>query len=263
MYHNSINRKILYYTIISFYKFTVTYIYDTRMSIIVNKINKNYGKQRALKNISFKINKGDIVGLLGPNGAGKSTLIKILTSYIKEDSGNIKICNIDKQGNELVIKSKIGYLPESNPLYTNMYVKEYLSFTGKIYNIKNLEFKISEIIKKTGLKKEQHKKIYQLSKGYKQRVGIAATLIHNPNVLILDEPTTGLDPNQLLEVRNLIKNLSIDKTVLLSSHIIQEIEKICNRIIIIRRGEIVENQLIETLKKKNINLEEHFRKLTS
>ena len=233
------------------------------MSININKISKYYKKQLALNKISFKIQKGEIVGLLGPNGAGKSTLMKILTCYTKENSGNVNICSINKDVDELSIKSKIGYLPEENPLYTNMYIKEYLSFTGSIYNIPNIKNRLAEIIKITGLTKEQHKKIYQLSKGYKQRVGLAAALIHNPEILILDEPTTGLDPNQIIEIRTLIKELAKDKTVLLSSHIMQEVEKICTRIIIINSGKIVENELISTLKKKNINLEDHFRKLTS
>ncbi len=260
------NITFLYHNIVYLFVFIILQLIKDLpldMSISINKISKYYKKQLALNKISFKIQKGEIVGLLGPNGAGKSTLMKILTCYTKENSGNVNICNINKDDDELSIKSKIGYLPEENPLYTNMYIKEYLSFTGSIYNIPNIKNRLAEIIKITGLTKEQHKKIYQLSKGYKQRVGLAAALIHNPEILILDEPTTGLDPNQIIEIRTLIKELAKDKTVLLSSHIMQEVEKICTRIIIINSGEIVENELISRLKKKNINLEDHFRKLTS
>ena len=233
------------------------------MSININKVNKFYGKQQALADISFSLKKGEIVGFLGPNGAGKSTLMKIITCYLQQDSGKVKVCDLDTQEKDILVKAKIGYLPEHNPLYTDMYIKEYLSFVGSIYKIDNLKNRIAEIIQQTGLTTEQSKKIKELSKGFKQRVGLAAALIHNPEVLILDEPTTGLDPNQLVEIRNLIKEVGKDKTVLLSTHIMQEVDKMCNRVIIINKGEIVEDQLISNFQKDNIDLEEHFRKLTA
>lgn len=233
------------------------------MSININKINKSYGNEKALINISFNVNKGEIVGFLGPNGAGKSTLMKIICGYLKQDSGSISICNLDKEENIILIKSKIGYLSEKNPLYLDMFTKEYLTFIGNIYKINNLDIRISEIIQKTGLGLEQHKKINELSKGFKQRVGLAAAMIHNPDVLILDEPTTGLDPNQLDEIRDLISEFGKEKTVLLSTHIMQEVNKICSRVIIINKGKIADDKLISDLKKNNIELEDHFRKLTS
>jgi len=233
------------------------------MSITIEKVSKHYGAQEALSDVSFSLKKGEIVGFLGPNGAGKSTLMKIITCYLEQDSGNVKVCDLDTQEQDLLVKSKIGYLPENNPIYTDMYIKEYLYFVGEIYKIDNLKNRIAEIIKQTGLSQEQSKKISQLSKGYRQRVGLAAALIHNPEVLILDEPTTGLDPNQLVEIRNLIKEVGKDKTVLLSTHIMQEVDKICNRLIIINKGEIVDDQLISNFTKNNIDLEDHFRKLTT
>jgi len=233
------------------------------MSININKVNKFYGKQQALADVSFSLKKGEVVGFLGPNGAGKSTLIKIITCYLQQDSGKVQVCHLDTLEEDLKVKSKIGYLPEHNPLYTDMYVKEYLSFVGGIYKIDNLKNRIAEIIQQTGLTTEQSKKIKELSKGFKQRVGLAASLIHNPEVLILDEPTTGLDPNQLIEIRNLIKEVGGNKTVLLSTHIMQEVDKICNRVIIINKGRIVEDQLISNFQKNNVDLEEHFRKLTA
>mgnify|MGYP000094218518 FL=1 len=233
------------------------------MSISINKVNKFYGKQQALADVSFTLNKGEVVGFLGPNGAGKSTLMKIITCYLQQDSGKVQVCDLDTVEQDLQVKAKIGYLPEHNPLYTDMYIKEYLSFVGEIYKVKNLNNRIAEIIEQTGLSTEQSKKIGELSKGFKQRVGLAAALIHNPEVLILDEPTTGLDPNQLVEIRNLIKELGKDKTVLLSTHIMQEVDKMCNRVIIISKGKIVDDQLISTYQKNNIDLEEHFRRLTT
>jgi ABC-2 type transport system ATP-binding protein len=233
------------------------------MSININKVNKFYGKQQALTDVSFSLNKGEIVGFLGPNGAGKSTLMKIITCYLEGDSGKVQVCDLDTVEQNLKVKAKIGYLPEHNPLYTDMYIKEYLTFVGRIYKVENLNNRITEIIQQTGLTAEQSKKIGELSKGFKQRVGLAAALIHNPEILILDEPTTGLDPNQLVEIRNLIKEVGKDKTVLLSTHIMQEVDKMCNRIIIINKGKIVEDQLISNLQKDNVDLEEHFRKLTA
>ena len=233
------------------------------MSLIINSVTKSYDKQQALTDVSFTLNKGEIVGFLGPNGAGKSTLMKIITCYLQQDSGKVQVCNLDIQEQDLQVKAKIGYLPEHNPLYTNMYVKEYLSFVGGIYKVENLNNRIAEIIIQIGLIPEQSKKIGELSKGYRQRVGLAAALLHNPEVLILDEPTTGLDPNQLVEIRNLIKEVGKDKTVLLSTHIMQEVDKMCNRVIIISKGKIVDDQLISNFQNNKIDLEEHFRKLTS
>lgn len=233
------------------------------MSITVKNISKFYGEQQALSNVSFSLKKGEIVGFLGPNGAGKSTLMKIITCYLKQDDGRIQVCKLDTLEKELSVKKNIGYLAEDNPLYSNMYVKEYLNFIGSVYKISDKEKKIQEVIKNTGLIIEEKKKINKLSKGFKQRVGLAAALIHNPEVLILDEPTTGLDPNQLAEIRALIKNAGENKTVLLSTHIMQEVDKICNRVIIINNGKIVDDQLIENLKKNNIDLEQHFQKLTN
>lgn len=233
------------------------------MPITIEKVNKFYGNQQALNDVSFSLKKGEIIGFLGPNGAGKSTLMKIITCYLQQDSGKVKVCDLNTQEKDILVKTKIGYLPEHNPLYTDMYIKEYLSFVGSIYKINNLRNRIAEIIQQTGLTTEQSKKIKELSKGFKQRVGLAAALIHNPEVLILDEPTTGLDPNQLVEIRNLIKEVGKDKTVLLSTHIMQEVGKMCNRVIIINKGKIVEDQLINNLQKDNIDLEEHFRRLTS
>ena len=233
------------------------------MSITIEKVSKNYGTQKALSDVSFSLKKGEIVGFLGPNGAGKSTLMKIICCYLLQDNGNVKVCDLDTQKQDLLVKSKIGYLPENNPLYSDMYIKEYLSFVGAIYKIKDLEKRVSEIIDQIGLTTEKQKKIKELSKGYQQRVGLAAALIHNPEILILDEPTTGLDPNQLVEIRNLIKQVGQDKTVLLSTHIMQEVDKMCNRVIIINKGKIVDDQLISHFQNNKINLEEHFRKLTA
>jgi len=233
------------------------------MSISINKVNKFYGKQQVLTDISFSLKKGEVVGFLGPNGAGKSTLMKIICCYLQQNSGKVQVCDLDTQENDLLVKAKIGYLPENNPLYKDMYVKEYLSFVGGIYKIENLKNRISEIIEQTGLSTEQSKKIEELSKGFKQRVGLAAALIHNPEILILDEPTTGLDPNQLIEIRNLIKEVGKDKTVLLSTHIMQEVDKMCNRIIIISKGKIVDDKQIADLQKEGLDLENHFRNLTT
>lgn len=216
------------------------------MSIQLTSVSKTYGKQKAVNNISFSAQKGEIVGFLGPNGAGKSTTMKILTGYIQPTSGTVTVNDIDVISNSIDSRKSIGYLPEHNPLYLEMYVKEYLSFHADIHNIQ--QETIIEVIEKVGLTKESHKKISQLSKGYRQRVGLAAAILHNPDVLILDEPTTGLDPNQLVEIRSLIKELGKDKTVLLSTHIMQEVEAICDRVIIINNGEIVINKNLAELK---------------
>ena len=221
------------------------------MSIIVKNLSKIYGTQKALQEVSFEVNKGEILGFLGPNGAGKSTLMKILTGYIPQTNGDAKICNLDINENSLETRSKIGYLPEHNPLYLDMYVKEYLEFVANIYEV-NHKY-INEIIEKTSLQKEHHKLIGSLSKGYRQRVGLAQALLHNPEVLILDEPTTGLDPNQLVEIRSLIKEIGREKTVMLSTHIMQEVEAICDRVIIINKGQIVANKTIRELQKSKGN----------
>lgn len=216
------------------------------MSIEVSNITKIYGEQKALNSISFKINKGEIVGFLGPNGAGKSTMMKILTTFIEASEGDAKVNNFDVKQDTKSVQKSVGYLPEHNPLYLDMYVKEYLGFNAGIYNIdKN---RINEVITLTGLTPESHKKIGQLSKGYRQRVGLANALLHNPEVLILDEPTTGLDPNQLVDIRALIKSLGKEKTVFLSTHVMQEVEAMCDRVIIINKGEIVANKTLKELR---------------
>ncbi len=219
------------------------------MSITVNNLSKNYGAQKAVNNISFTINKGEIVGFLGPNGAGKSTTMKIITGYLKADGGNAIVCGIPVDENSNQTKTKIGYLPEANPLYFDMYVREYLTFVTNLHHVNNKKEKIEEAIKTVGLTIEANKKIGQLSKGYKQRVGLAAALIHSPEVLILDEPTSGLDPNQIVEIREVIKELGKNKTVLFSSHIMQEVEAICDRVIIINKGQIVANDTLSNLQK--------------
>jgi ABC-2 type transport system ATP-binding protein len=231
------------------------------MSISLKNINKSYGKQKALSDISLQIEKGEIVGFLGPNGAGKSTLMKIITSYISQDSGDVKICNFNTKEEEIESKKRIGYLPENNPLYKEMYIKEYLNFIASICKIEDKKQRIEQMIQKVGLQTEQHKTIGKLSKGYQQRVGLAAALLHNPEVLILDEPTTGLDPNQLEEIRSLIKEIGKDKSVLLSTHIMQEVDKMCNRVVIINKGKIVSDKLISDYKKENIDIESHFQSL--
>jgi ABC-2 type transport system ATP-binding protein len=215
------------------------------MSIEVQNISKNYGSQKALDSVSFKVNKGEIVGFLGPNGAGKSTLMKILTTYINADEGVAKVNEFDVTTNTIDVQKSVGYLPEHNPLYLDLYVREYLAFNADVYKV--AKSRIEEVITLTGLTPESHKKIGQLSKGYRQRVGLATALLHNPEVLILDEPTTGLDPNQLVEIRDLIKNIGKDKTVFLSTHIMQEVEAICDRVIIINQGKIVADNKIDSL----------------
>ncbi len=212
------------------------------MSLLVKNISKFYDDQKALDNISFSIPKGQIVGFLGPNGAGKSTLMKILTTYIHSDEGQAYVNEFNVETERKKVQQSIGYLPEHNPLYLDMYVREYLQFNADIYKVNKQ--RIEEVIELTGLTPEAHKKIEQLSKGYRQRVGLATALLHNPDVLILDEPTTGLDPNQLVEIRELIKNIGKDKTVFLSTHIMQEVEAICERVIIIKKGQIVADQIL-------------------
>ena len=221
------------------------------MSIAVNNLTKIYGAQKAVNGISFSVNKGEIVGFLGPNGAGKSTTMKIITGYITADGGNATVCGIPVNENSNETKTKIGYLPEANPLYYDMYVREYLEFIGNVHKVEGLKQKVEEVIDTVKLKLEAGKKIGQLSKGYKQRVGLAAALIHNPEVLILDEPTSGLDPNQIVEIREVIKELGKNKTVLFSSHIMQEVEAICDRVIIINKGNIVADDKLSNLQKNS------------
>ncbi len=218
------------------------------MSIEVTNLLKQYGGQKAVNNVSFFLGKGEIVGFLGPNGAGKSTTMKMITGYLKPDAGDIKVCGISPDKDVMNVKRKIGYLPESNPLYYDMYVREYLKFIGGVHHIQNSKVKIENIIALTGLTVESKKKIGQLSKGFKQRVGLAAALLHEPEVLILDEPTSGLDPNQIIEIRNVIKEQGKNKTVLFSSHILQEVQAICSRVIIINKGELVADSSVEALK---------------
>jgi ABC-2 type transport system ATP-binding protein len=215
------------------------------MSIEVNNISKSYGVQKALDNISFSVKKGEIVGFLGPNGAGKSTLMKILTTYITADEGSAAVNGFDVTSQAKSVQQSIGYLPEHNPLYLDLYVREYLAFNADVYKV--AKSRIEEVIQLTGLSNESHKKTGQLSKGFRQRVGLANALLHNPDVLILDEPTTGLDPNQLVEIRNVIKNVGKDKTVFLSTHIMQEVEAICDRVIIIDKGKIVADKKLDNL----------------
>jgi len=226
------------------------------MSIIVQNITKQYDKQLALNNVSLTIGKGEIVGLLGPNGAGKSTLMKIITCFIPPTKGTVNVEGYDIWEQSMEVRKRVGYLPEHNPLYLDMYVKEYLGFVAGIHHITGQEAskRIDEMIEMTGLGVEMHKKIGALSKGYRQRVGLAQAMIHNPSVLILDEPTSGLDPNQLIDIRRLIKDLGNEKTVLLSTHIMQEVEALCDKVIIINKGVVVANDNIENLTKDSDNV---------
>ena len=217
------------------------------MSIEVKNLYKYYGEQAAVRDVSFSVKKGEIVAFLGPNGAGKSTTMKIMTGFMPASEGEVFICGKKVDIDKLDTRQIIGYLPENNPLYTDMYVREYLEFVGRIYKIKNLKARVSEMIHAVGLDVEQHKKIGALSKGYRQRVGLAQAIIHDPEVLILDEPTTGLDPNQLVEIRELIRSIGKEKTVILSTHIMQEVEAICDRVIIISKGQIVADDKAQTL----------------
>ncbi len=223
------------------------------MTVETRNITKLFGKQKALNNVSFKIKKGELVGFLGPNGAGKSTMMKIITGFLPFNSGEILINDQRVLPNNLEIRKTIGYLPEQNPLYSDLYIKEFLEITAGFYQLNNTKQRVNEMIELTGLGDEQHKKIRALSKGYRQRVGLAQALIHDPSILILDEPTTGLDPNQLEEIRRLIKQVGTEKTVILSSHIMQEVEAVCNRVIIIKKGQIVADGGIAAIKSGSIN----------
>ncbi len=218
------------------------------MSIQVSQISKQYGSQKALDQVSFEIGTGELVGFLGPNGAGKSTLMKIITGYLSSDHGTVRINNELVETENIAIRSQMGYLPENNPLYTDLYVREYLEMVAGFYRLENKKEQVLKMVELTGLKAEQHKKIKALSKGFRQRVGLAQALIHDPSVLILDEPTTGLDPNQLEEIRQLIRNISLNKTVMISTHIMQEVEAVCTRVIIINKGKMVADGSIDQLK---------------
>ena len=235
------------------------------MSIKVTEISKCYGLQIAVDQISFEARPGRILGFLGPNGAGKSTTMKMLTSYMLPDSGKASVCGYDTQQHPLEVKRHIGYLPENTPLYLDMYVKEFLSFVAGTYQLSQPIHKVNNVVEQVGLQAEQHKKIGMLSKGYKQRVGLAQAIIHDPQVLILDEPTSGLDPNQLVDIRLLIKELGANKTVILSTHIMQEVAAVCDDVIIINKGKIAADAPIETLiaQHNRLSLEEIFRKLTA
>jgi ABC-2 type transport system ATP-binding protein len=223
------------------------------MSISVERVNKVFGNQQALNEVSFTVNSGEIVGLIGPNGAGKSTLMKIICSLIAPTSGEVKINGTPVTGSSIEIRKHLGYLPENNPLYTDLYVREFLLYVAGLYNLdKKSNDRVKEVIGLTGLSPEMHKKIGVLSKGYRQRVGLAQAIIHDPEILILDEPTTGLDPNQIVEIRNLISNLGKEKTVILSTHIMQEVEAICQRVIIINKGQIIANDLTRNISKLSL-----------
>jgi ABC-2 type transport system ATP-binding protein len=218
------------------------------MSIRLHRVSKKYGDQQAVNQISFEVSKGQVVGFLGPNGAGKSTTMKMITGIIQPDEGCIEVCGMEVIGESLATKKRIGYLPEHNPLYLDMYVREYLAMIASFHGMREADKKMQEAIERTGLLLEANKEIGQLSKGYKQRVGIAAAILHDPEVLILDEPTSGLDPNQILEIRSLIRQLGKEKTVLFSTHILQEVEAICDHVIIIHKGNIVANDAISAIK---------------
>ncbi len=249
------------------------------MSIEVKSITKLYGQQKALDNVSFSVKSGEVVGFIGPNGAGKSTMMKIITGYIPQTSGQVLVNGLDSLEHSLEIRKMIGYLPEHNPLYLDMYVREYLEMVSQLYKGPEggkgvgvrkgkgvrvrVRVRVEEMVEMVGLGKEAHKKIGALSKGYRQRVGLAQALIHDPSVLILDEPTSGLDPNQIVEIRKFIGNLGKKKTILLSTHIMQEVEAICDRVIIINLGKIVANELTEDLRKRESSLEKAFQRLTN
>ena len=232
------------------------------MSIEVQQLTKKYAQQVAVNKLSFSVQPGEIVGFLGPNGAGKSTTMKMITGFLRPDEGLVRVCNTDVSHDPVAVKKQIGYLPENNPLYTDLYVCEYLGFIAELHELKNKKEAVEQVIEKVGLTPEANKKIAQLSKGYKQRVGLAAALIHNPNVLILDEPTSGLDPNQIQEIREVIRQEGKNKTVIFSSHIMQEVEALCDRVIIISKGNLVADSSLRELKSKGKELETIFRELT-
>lgn len=221
-----------------------------KMSVKVKHLTKIYGTQKAVNDVSFEAKKGEVLGFLGPNGAGKSTTMKILTCFIPQTEGTAEVCGFNVERDPMEVRTRIGYLPESNPLYKDMYVKEYLGFVARLHKVKNARQRVANMIEKTGLGREQHKLIGTLSKGYRQRVGLAQAMLHDPEVLILDEPTSGLDPNQLVEIRSLIKQIGIEKTVIFSTHIMQEVQALCDRVLIINRGRIVADDPIEQLQNR-------------
>ncbi len=220
------------------------------MSVRVQNLTKIYDTQRAVNDVSFEAKQGEVLGFLGPNGAGKSTTMKILTCFIPQTEGKAEVCGFDVETNPMEVRRRIGYLPEHNPLYKDMYVKEYLGFVARLHNVKNSRQRVSEMIERTGLGREQHKLIGALSKGYRQRVGLAQAMLHDPDVLILDEPTSGLDPNQLVEIRSVIKQLGKEKTVIFSTHIMQEVQALCDRVVIINKGKIVADDPIGQLQNR-------------
>jgi ABC-2 type transport system ATP-binding protein len=236
-----------------------------KMSIKVENLSKRYATQTAVDHISFQANSGRILGFLGPNGAGKSTTMKIITGYLKADGGKVYVDNLDIEQHAIEAKRLTGYLPENTPLYVEMYVREFLHFVGQTYQLNDLNTTVEAVIKQVGLEREQNKKIAELSKGYKQRVGLAQAIMHNPAVLILDEPTAGLDPNQLVDIRALIKNLGTNRTVIISTHIMQEVEAICDDVLIINRGKIVAHESLTSLKAKHAgkSMEDIFKALTA
>lgn len=233
------------------------------MSIWVDNVQKRFGTQRALNGVQLRIGKGEVVGLLGPNGAGKSTLMRLVTGYLPPTEGRVEVCGFDVAEAPLESKKRVGYLPEHNPLHEEMYVQEYLLFVAGLHQVAARKARVSEVIREVGLTPEQHKTIGQLSKGYRQRVGLAQALLHDPEVLILDEPTSGLDPNQLVDIRALIRNLGKDRTVVLSTHIMQEVEAMCDRVVLIRLGEIVADEPLADMVGAPGGLEAQFKSLTA
>ena len=233
------------------------------MSILVESVEKTFGTQRALKGVSLRCGQGEVVGLLGPNGAGKSTLMRLITGYLPATSGRVEVCGFDVSDAPLETKRRVGYLPERNPVHEEMYVKEYLRFVAGVHGVTNRSERVEEVIAEVGLGPEVHKRIGELSKGYRQRVGLAQALIHNPEVLILDEPTSGLDPNQLVDIRSLIRKLGQDRTVILSTHIMQEVEAMCDRVVLIRLGEIVADAPLQEFVSAEGGLEAQFKALTA
>ena len=233
------------------------------MSILVQNVDKTFGTQHALKSVNLRLNRGEVVGLLGPNGAGKSTLMRLITGYLPATMGTLEVCGFDVAEAPLEAKRRIGYLPEHNPLHEDMFVREYLRFVAGIHGLKDKNKRVEEVISEVGLLPEVHKRIAELSKGYRQRVGLAQALIHNPEVLILDEPTSGLDPNQLVDIRALIRTLGKDRTVILSTHIMQEVEAMCDRVVLIRRGEIVADAPLSDFVSAEGGLESQFKALTA
>ena len=237
--------------------------YLRTMSILVDNVSKVFGAQRALNGVSLTLDRGEVVGLLGPNGAGKSTLMRLITGYLPPTEGRVEVCGFDVMDAPLETKRRVGYLPERNPVHEDMYVREYLQFVAGVHGVKDKAQRVASVIEEVGLTPEVHKQIGQLSKGYRQRVGLAQALIHDPEVLILDEPTSGLDPNQLVDIRALIRRLGQDRTVILSTHIMQEVEAMCDRVVLIRLGDIVADAPLADFVKAEGGLEAQFKALTA